>query len=199
MAQVDIVDMCEKWGAGPGGFYQPSDESGAQLPLHMMCFGRNWDPVTKYNNRYRSHDASEPPPIPEELISISQLAVEEAGRYLGEKFPSMSPDVCVVKFCSPSGTLGVHKECDESPDSLKKGLPVVSIFIGNSAEYLYGRTRGKKGLHKVLLESGDVLVFGGSSRRIYHGFKEIVESSCPYLLMQATRLDSGCLNLTLKQ
>ncbi|VFR02128.1 unnamed protein product [Cuscuta campestris] len=38
--QVDIVNICQKWGMGSGGFYTTRE-----LERYMMCFGRNWDPV----------------------------------------------------------------------------------------------------------------------------------------------------------
>ena len=48
---------------------------------------------------------------------------------------------------------------DESRESLRKGLPVVSCSIGDSAEFLYGDERNVEKADSVLLESGDVLIF----------------------------------------
>ncbi|KAF5800684.1 putative alkylated DNA repair protein AlkB [Helianthus annuus] len=124
MGQVEIVNMCQKWGVDHGGFYQPS---GAKVPLHMMCFGRNWDPITRYDNPYRS-DGSEPPPIPDDLSLFAESVVKDVRFLLYEdKLPLMCPDVCVVNFYSKSGPLGLslHQDCDESLDSLERGLPVV--------------------------------------------------------------------------
>ncbi|VFQ84352.1 unnamed protein product [Cuscuta campestris] len=195
--QVDIVNVCQKWGMGPGGFYQPSFQNGAKLQFQMMCFGRNWDPITKYNKRYRS-DGSEPPPLPKELISLTKTIVQDAQAHLVE-LPSMHPDICIVNFYQLSGRLGLHQDRDESYDSLRRGLPVVSISIGDSAEFLYGHSRDKTKCEKVVLDSGDVFIFGGKSRLVYHGVKQIIPNSCPLPLLQETALIPGRLNLTLRQ
>nr|GFB29383.1 oxoglutarate/iron-dependent dioxygenase [Tanacetum cinerariifolium] len=165
--QVEIVKTCQEFGKGPGGFYQP-----ALLNLRLMCFGRNWDPQTKYNARYR-RDGSEAPPIPDKLVSLVQTSIKDSQTY-DSSIPSMNPDICIVNFYLTSGRLGLHKDIDESPDSLNKGLPVVSISIGDSAKFLYGRYRDERKANEVLLKSGDVLIFGGRSRRIFHGVKTII-------------------------
>ncbi|KAJ0543092.1 putative DNA oxidative demethylase [Helianthus annuus] len=194
MGQVDIVNICQKWAMGPGGFYHPSNRSGAKLRLHMMCFGRLWDPVTKYEKSYRS-DGSAPPPLPYEFISLAENAIQDAQVH---GLPSMLPDICVANLYSIYDRLGLHQDCDEHVGGLDRGLPVVSISIGNSAEFLYGHTRDENTLEKVLLESGDVLIFGGKSRLIFHGVKKILSDSGPSQLFQETLLKGGRLNLTLK-
>ncbi|KAJ0890435.1 putative DNA oxidative demethylase [Helianthus annuus] len=114
--------------------------------------------------------------------------------------PSMCPDICIVNFYSPVyGRLGLHQDRDESFDSLRRGLPVVSISIGDTAEFLYGYTRNKDKLDKVLLQSGDVLIFGGKSRHIFHGVTQVFPNTTPLPLLQQTALRPGRLNLTLRQ
>ncbi|KAI7740380.1 hypothetical protein M8C21_012727 [Ambrosia artemisiifolia] len=196
--QVDIVNICEKRGVGHGGFYEPSHQNGAKLRLQMMCFGRNWDPVTKYKERYRS-DGSKAPPLPYELSSLAKTTIQNAQVHLKE-LPSMCPDICIVNFYSPVyGRLGLHQDRDESSDSLRRGLPVVSISIGDTAEFLYGYTRNRNKLDNVLLQSGDVLIFGGKSRRIFHGVNQVFPNTAPLPLLQQTALRPGRLNLTLRQ
>ncbi|KAI7742636.1 hypothetical protein M8C21_029594, partial [Ambrosia artemisiifolia] len=105
--QVDIVNMCEKGCTGSGGFYEPSYKEGEDYRIHA-CFGRNWDPKTKYMNRYR-RDGSEPPPIPYQLFSLAIYAIEDAQAHL-DKLPSTSPDTCIVSFYpSLRGRIGLHE------------------------------------------------------------------------------------------
>lgn len=52
---------------------------------------------------------------------------------------------------------------------------------------------------KVLLESGDVLIFGGDSRHIFHGVSSIIPKSAPWALRDNTMLRPGRLNLTFRQ
>ncbi|KAI5391396.1 hypothetical protein KIW84_076266, partial [Lathyrus oleraceus] len=98
--------------------------------------------------------------------------------------PSMTPDICIVNFYSTSGRLGLHQDRDEREESLQKGLPVVSFSIGDSAEFLYGDQRDVEKAENVLLESGDVLIFGGDSRHVYHGVSSIISNSAPEELVQ---------------
>jgi alkylated DNA repair dioxygenase AlkB len=51
----------------------------------------------------------------------------------------------------------------------------------------------------VLLESGDVIVFGGASRMIFHGVTGIRRGTAPRELVDATHLRPGRLNLTFRQ
>lgn len=88
---------------------------------------------------------------------------------------------------------------DESEESLKKGLPVVSFSIGDSAEFLYGDGRDEGMAQKVLLESGDVLIFGGKSRRVFHGVSRIYQKTAPKLLIDESNLRPGRLNLTFRK
>jgi alkylated DNA repair dioxygenase AlkB len=88
---------------------------------------------------------------------------------------------------------------DESRESLRKGLPVVSFSIGDSAEFLYGDQRNIEKAENVFLESGDVLIFGGESRHVYHGVSSIIPNSAPEELLQDTCLCPGRLNLTFRK
>ncbi|XP_071721098.1 DNA N(6)-methyladenine demethylase ALKBH1D-like [Rutidosis leptorrhynchoides] len=197
--QAEIVKTCQEYGMGPGGFYQPITRFGGKLNLHMMCFGRNWDPVTKYNSIYRGNDGSEAPPIPEQLVSLAAKSIQDC-KASDDCMPSMDPDICIVNFyAANTGRLGLHQDRDESESSLKKGLPVVSVSIGDSAKFVYGDTRYVRRANRVLLESGDVLVFGGKSRHVFHGVTKIIPNSAPPSLIQQTDLRPGRLNLTFRQ
>ncbi|KAI7733728.1 hypothetical protein M8C21_002948 [Ambrosia artemisiifolia] len=176
--QISIVKTCRDFGIGDGGFYQPG-----------------------------SYDNSKPPGIPEKFSDMVKKAIQDSNEFIrgrsgssneGKVVPSMSPDICIVNFYKESGRLGLHQDKDESEKSLKKGLPVVSFSIGDSAEFLYGETRAVDEADKVTLESGDVLIFGGKSRLIYHGVTSIRPETAPRSLIEATNMCPGRLNLTFR-
>ncbi|KAM0001103.1 putative DNA oxidative demethylase [Helianthus debilis subsp. tardiflorus] len=198
--QVDIVKICHTLGVGPGGFQQPGYSSGSKLQLQRMCFGRNWDPETKYRERYRN-DGSIPPPVPPVFIPLVQSLIQDAQAHLtsANEIPLMRPDVCLVNFYTATGRLGLHQDRDERPYSIRGGLPVVSISIGDAGEFLYGHTRDEDKLQKVVLESGDVVIFGGKSRLIFHGVRGIFPNSTPLPLLEKIKLRLGRLNLTFRQ
>lgn len=206
--QVDIVKTCREIGLGPGGFYQPGFANGAKLRLKMMCLGLDWDPQTRLYGKERVIDGSKPPSIPNHFSKLVIRAIQEAHSLIKKEcgvtcvediLPSMSPDICIVNFYTTNGRLGLHQDRDESKESLQKGLPVVSFSIGDTAEFLYGTQRDVEKAKNVLLESGDVLIFGGESRHVFHGVSSIIPNSAPQELLQDTRLLPGRLNLTFRQ
>ena len=91
------------------------------------------------------------------------------------------------------------QDWNESQESLAKGLPVVSFSIGDKADFLYGDQRDVDKADKVVLESGDVLIFGGKSRHIFHGVTAIHPNGTPKSLLEETKLRPGRLNLTFRQ
>ncbi|GJV75699.1 RNA-directed DNA polymerase, eukaryota [Tanacetum coccineum] len=124
--------VSQELGVGPAAFSQPGFPNGAKLRLQMimMCFGRNWDPRTKYNEHYRS-DGSEAPPVPGTFVSLVENAIQDSQAYASSIF-SVYPDIFVVNLYTTTGRLGLHQDHNENPNSLKRGLPVVSISIGSS-------------------------------------------------------------------
>lgn len=206
--QVEIVKNCRNLGLGPGGFYQPGYADGAKLRLTMMCLGMDWDPQTRKYGYKRVVDGSKPPSIPNFFSKLVIRALQEAHRlinqeceisYVEDILPSMTPDICIVNFYTTRGRLGLHQDRDESRESLQKGLPVVSFSVGDTAEFLYGDNRNIEKAENALLESGDVLIFGGESRHVFHGISSIIPNSAPNELLHDTCLCPGRLNLTFRQ
>ncbi|CAL4919756.1 unnamed protein product [Urochloa decumbens] len=206
--QVKIVKVCRQLGVGSGGFYSPGYRDGAKLRLRMMCLGKNWDPDSCSYSDTRPFDGAQPPTIPEEFKKYVQDAIQASHEFLKqrvgaakamEELPLMSPDICLVNFYNSSGRLGLHQDKDESKSSLDKGLPVVSFSLGETTEFLYGDVRDEEKVSKVELESGDVLIFGGKSRLIFHGVSNMKPKTAPKWLTDETNLRPGRLNLTFRQ
>uniref|UniRef100_A0A2N9EQF5 DNA N(6)-methyladenine demethylase n=1 Tax=Fagus sylvatica TaxID=28930 RepID=A0A2N9EQF5_FAGSY len=206
--QVKIVKKCRDLGLGPGGFYQPGYRDGAKLRLKMMCLGRNWDPETSEYDDRRPLDDAKPPSIPAEFYQLVEKAIKDSHSLFQKKskssnvkeiLPLMSPNICIVNFYSANGRLGLHQDRDESRESLARGLPVVSFSIGDKADFLYGDQRDVDKAEKVELESGDVLIFGGKSRHIFHGVTAIHPDTAPKSLLEETNLRPGRLNLTFRE
>ncbi len=109
------------------------------------------------------------------------------------------PDVCLVNFYEGKGRLGFHQDKDESAESLRRGLPVVSLSIGDSAEFLFGPSVDEGSASSVRLDSGDALVFGGPARMLFHSVPAIYPGTAPEQLLAATGLRPGRLNLTIRQ
>lgn len=197
--QKKIVERCRELGVGVGGFYQPGYGEGVEMHLKMMCLGKNWDPHTSQYGEQRPFDGAKPPLIPPEFHTLVSNALRDSNAlFPHDPLPSISPDICIVNFYSQTGRLGLHQDKDESKDSLRRGLPVVSFSIGYSAQFLYGDHRDPDKAQKLQLESGDVLIFGGPSRNVFHGVTAIDTTTAPNLL-QHINLRPGRLNLTFRQ
>ncbi|GFR42813.1 hypothetical protein Agub_g3703 [Astrephomene gubernaculifera] len=221
--QIRIVRQIRDLGVGPGGFYTPSYNTGARLSLKMMCMGLHWEPRTsKYETTRSSYDGAKPPAIPSWLVDLSRRCLDAASAAAAAaasssssssaassssgsatpsftRFPSMVPDICLANFYERSGKLGMHQDKDEMADSLRAGLPVVSLSIGDAADFLYGSTRDVEQAKSVRLESGDLLVFGGPGRMIFHSVSRVHSHTAPQQLLAATGLRPGRLNLTFRQ
>ena len=49
------------------------------------------------------------------------------------------------------GRLGMHQDKDESRESLRAGIPVVSFSIGDTAEFLYGHSRDEDSAQVMMM------------------------------------------------
>ncbi|GFP79417.1 alpha-ketoglutarate-dependent dioxygenase abh1 [Phtheirospermum japonicum] len=209
--QIDIVRRCKNLGVREGGFYVPRLKCVAKMNLHLMCLGLDWDAQSNTYGETRKHDGTKPPAIPQQLSSLVRCAIHDSHMLITKRLnnlsnglaqeilPPMCPDVCVVNFYTSTRQLGMHQDDAESHESRCRQLPVVSLSLGDSAQFLYGTRKNANKANKVLLESGDVLIFGGKSRDIFHGVSSIIPNTAPPLLVERTKLRPGRLNLTFRQ
>ncbi|RFF30188.1 DNA oxidative demethylase AlkB [Wenzhouxiangella sediminis] len=117
------------------------------------------------------------PPMPELFSELAGEAAEEAG------FPGYRPDACLINRYRPGAKLSLHQDKDEQDYS----HPVVSFSLGLPATFLWGGFRRKDKPDRLLLEHGDVLVWGGPDRLRYHGILPLPEGEHP--LMGAQRIN----------
>ena len=90
-------------------------------------------------------------------------------------FPEFVPDACLVNRYSPGSRLTAHRDADEQDYA----QPIVSVSLGLPASFaFYGLTRGGKG-RPVALGDGDVLVWGGPSRLVYHAVRPVKPGQHP--------------------
>ena len=136
--QVEMVQMCRHLGVGPGGFYQSEYTNGAKMKLWMMCLGKNWDPTSCSYGATRSFDGAQAPAIPGKFINNAQSSITMVG-----KVPLINPDICIVNFYNDIDRVGIHQDKDESRSNIEQGLPVVSMSIGDTLEFMFGDTKDK--------------------------------------------------------
>ncbi len=146
---------------GPLGW--TSDRSGYRYSSRDPLTGRDW------------------PRMPPEFLRVALQAATAGG------FPDFIPDACLINRYAPGARLTAHRDADEQ----NFAQPIVSVSLGLPASFaFYGLTRGGKGT-TVALVDGDVLVWGGPSRLVYHAVRPVKPGLHP--------LTGGCrYNLTFR-
>lgn len=186
--QHALASRCLELGAAAAGFYTPIVRGLHPMSVRMMCLGRHWNARHYGYEDVRSDvDGLPVQPLPDDLQSLAEHAAAAAGF-------GMTPDLCIVNWYGESSRMGLHQDKDESPESLARGLPVVSISLGDTARFLFGGLRRREPVEKLLLESGDVFVFGGPARLRYHGVTRVLPGTSP-----AGLPFTGRLNLTFRK
>lgn len=122
------------------------------------------------------------PAMPEILRSLAGRAAQEAG------FADFHPNGCLINRYSIGARLSLHQDRNEQDYA----QPIVSVSLGLPATFLLGTLRRIDTPRRIRVEHGDVLVWGGPARLIFHGVAPIAAGSHP--------LTGDCrINLTFRQ
>lgn len=199
--QRDLVDSCRRWGAEVGGFRSPRMPRGGVMSVQIACLGWHWLPY-RYSRRVDDGDGRPVPPFPERLGRLSRRAVRDAmdvdasvgaGTAIGagEGPDRYEPDVALVNWYGPGARMGMHVDRDE-----RFPAPVVSLSLGQTCTFRFGTPAGRgRPWTDVVLESGDLFVFGGPSRLAYHGVPRLAPGTGPPEL----GVREGRFNITVRQ
>jgi alkylated DNA repair protein (DNA oxidative demethylase) len=99
------------------------------------------------------------PAMPDVFEDLAMRAAAIAG------FPGFTPDACLVNRYEPGARLSLHQDIDEQDFT----APIVSVSLGLPATFLFGVSRRADRPRRIGLSNGDVVVWGGSARRVFHG------------------------------
>lgn len=134
---------------GPVGW--TSDRSGYRYSSRDPLTGKDW------------------PAMPAAFMTLALDAARRGG------FPGFEPDACLVNRYAPGSRLTAHRDADEQ----NYAQPIVSVSLGLPASFaFYGLTRGGRG-RSVSLSDGDVLVWGGPARLVYHVVRPVKAGTHP--------------------
>jgi len=109
------------------------------------------------------------PPMPQLFLEIATKAAAQAG------FEHYDPDACLINRYATGAKLNLHQDRDEKD----AWAPIVSVSLGLPAVFLWGGLRRADSLRRLRLESGDVVVWGGPARFIYHGVAPLKDGQHP--------------------
>lgn len=90
-------------------------------------------------------------------------------------FAGFEPDACLINRYEPGTKLSLHRDEDERDMT----APIVSVSLGLPAVFLFGGNRRSDRSRRILLQSGDIVVWGGPDRLVYHGIAPLAEGDDP--------------------
>ncbi len=170
------------------------------MSVQIACLGWHWLPY-RYSRRVDDGDGRPVPPFPDGLSQLSRRAVHDAlavepgigaaAAVPGTATGPYEPDVALINWYGPGAHMGMHVDRDE-----RSPAPVVSLSLGDSCTFRFGSAAGRgRPWTDVVLESGDLFVFGGPSRLAYHGVPRVAPGTGPPDL----GVGGGRFNITVRQ
>lgn len=141
--------------------FSPLTPWGKPMSVGMTSAGRYGWFTDRAGYRYVDrHPSGVPwPPIPESVLDVWRALVSA----------ERMPDCCLVNRYGEKARMGLHRDSDEADFA----WPVLSISLGDPAVFRVGGLARSDPTTSVLLESGDVVLFGGAARLAYHGIDRI--------------------------
>jgi alkylated DNA repair protein (DNA oxidative demethylase) len=103
------------------------------------------------------------PALPENWKKLAHDAANCAG------FADFNPDVCLINRYAVGSKMGLHQDKDEEDFS----QPIVSVSLGLPILFVFGGAERQSPVQSVLLEHGDVMVWGGKTRLNFHGVRTL--------------------------
>jgi DNA oxidative demethylase len=189
-AQRALVDGFRRWAVPPAGLRHPRVPTGHLMSVQSVCLGWHWQPYA-YSKTADDTDGAPVKPLPPGLVELARGAVGAAYGPDGHDVAAFAPDAAIVNLYAPGARLGLHRDGEEPA-----AAPVVTISLGDTCVFrLAGVDRRTGPFTDVDLRSGDLLVFGGPNRRIYHGVPKVTTGTAP----DGLGLPPGRLSITVRE
>ena len=154
---------------------------GHQMSVAMTNCGTAGWITDRTGYRYGAKDPETAKPWP----AMPPLFYELAGRAADcAGFARFSPDVCLINRYVPGARMSLHQDKDE----LDFGAPIVSVSLGLPATFLFGGLKRSDKPRRFRLEHGDIAVWGGPARLVFHGVAPLVDGEHPVMGRQRINL-----------
>ncbi|MWA08965.1 alpha-ketoglutarate-dependent dioxygenase AlkB [Streptomyces sp. BA2] len=188
--QRELVTVCREWATGPVPIRHTELPRGGVMSVRTVCVGWHWQPY-QYTRTAGDVNGRRVAAFPDWMVDLGRRALTAA---YGDGDPAAAadytPDTALINFYDGQAKMGMHQDKDE-----RSSAPVVSLSIGDSCVFRVGNTETRtKPYTDIELASGDLFVFGGPSRYIFHGVPKVHEGTAD----PATGLTSGRLNITMR-
>jgi len=185
-AQRDLVTAFREWARPPAGLRHPRMPTGHLMSVQSVCLGWHWRPYV-YSRTADDTDGALVKPLSDDVAALGRAAVAAAYGSDG----GYEPDAVIANLYPPGARLGLHCDAEEPADA-----PVVTISLGDTCLFRFaGVDHRTAPFTDLWLRSGDLLVFGGPTRRIYHGVPKVLTGTAP----PGLGLPPGRLSITIRQ
>jgi alkylated DNA repair protein (DNA oxidative demethylase) len=178
--QQSLLAEFRRWALPPAGLRHPRVPTGQLMTVQSVCLGWHWQPYA-YTRTADDTDGAPVKPLPAAVVELARAAVAAA---YGPDHPSVhayAPDAAIVNLYAPGARLGLHQDGEEP-----SGAPVVTLSIGDTATFRFAGVDRRTGpFTDVEMRSGDLVVFGGANRRIFHGVPKVLAGTAPLALADA--------------
>lgn len=149
--------------------YTPVLSSGRSMSLQMTCLGKHWNPKTyQYSVCREDYDQQTVQEFPLQVNQIlAKFLIPFQNQYKAEW------DIGIMNVYNSQAKLGLHIDNSESIETMLSGHPIISLSFGASCVFRIGGFSRFEEYQDIVLNSGDVLIFGGPSRMRYHSVLKI--------------------------
>jgi DNA oxidative demethylase len=89
-----------------------------------------------------------------------------------------APNACLVNRYENGAGMGLHQDKDEHD----LNIPIVSVSIGASCKFIVGGLTRQSPTYSLVLNDGDVLIWGKKARLVFHGVRPLKEGLVRYNL-----------------
>lgn len=124
--------------------------------------GYRYDPIDP--------DTRQPWPAMPSLFADLAARVAAAGGFMG-----FTPDACLINRYEPGARMSLHQDRDERDFT----QPIVSVSLGLPCRFLWGGAKRTDKPRRFTLQSGDVVVWGGATRLVFHGVAPLAAGEHP--------------------
>lgn len=159
--EQELLEQIERV-AGASPFRHMRTPGGQRMSAAMTSCGEAGWVTDRSGYRYVPLDPESARPWPAMPAAFASLAREAAGR---ASFAAFEPDACLINCYAPGARMSLHQDRDERDLE----APIVSVSLGLPATFLWGGLERTVRPRRIMLSHGDVVVWGGSSRLVFHG------------------------------
>jgi DNA oxidative demethylase len=160
LAEIEVV-------AAQAGFRHYVVPGGKSMSVAMTSCGQLGWVSDASGYAYLQHDPQTHRAWPMMPATFLQLA-QEAARVAG--WQGFDPDSCLINRYEAGAGMGLHQDRNEK--DLR--APIVSVSIGAAAKFMLGGLQRSDRVQSFDLHDGDVMVWGGRSRLVFHGVRPLL-------------------------